>query len=774
MSERIAVIAVHGVGDHQPMAASAALAQQLMHFYPSRFTSFECTPLHIPVDTEALRVQAAEPPGIKPADKKMPQAGGSRVTAHATAFPSSEPADIQFTEMALSGGAGYKSFYSTTRLRGSHRHAEGDKSETGVDLYEMFWSDLSHGGIHSGFSVLSQMLQIFLHIASLGRSALATVVEALPKNAPQPAGLSWLNRTAAWGYWLLALPIALGNLLLLDLGLALLPHLIPATTAGRIGASLLIGMALAGGLGLVLAARLRRTDAPGWLARHGMLLILLLTGAVIGAGVSFDWECHVPPGAVAFAVTLPLLLALTTLLVRQYQQSRPGALRWWTMLLVLAACWGVILLWEPLPQPPSLAALIWYAHLVEGVFAFMALVWLGLYLNNLLLFGAACLSRWRAGPGKIRQAADTGLLAATIPAPLLLTVILALWAAFWQVLKSGAFPIMNTPLQRPFAQAGDPATPLIDRMGDLIELSASESFTPYLLVLAVAMACALIALLPSVLAEIRPRTGKDRVDIDATRGLWHWLNQGFRLLHVAKWLCAAGFVFVIPYGVIGQYTPWKLEGIPNLGTAMGGGILAFITLTKLSGVSALGRVSRFFARLRVLIDTLIDVDNWLRERPVGHTPRLHIMARYVSLLRYLHSQGYRRIVLVCHSQGTVVTADLLRYLKVRNAGLLQELGRIDLLTVGSPLRQLYAARFPGIYAWAVNPDIGQAGLASWSNGYGSGDYVGRNLWDAGAPAAWTPGPQPPRPEFCTGAVAHTHYFDNDSPYVAAAVVKLLT
>ncbi|MHA4871019.1 hypothetical protein ACXZ1M_25360 [Duganella sp. PWIR1] len=764
MSERIAVVAVHGVGDHRPGGTSAALAQQLMHFYPSQCASFECTPLQVPVDMEQLPVQPAEAADAKMRRAGMPRAGGSRVTAHAAAFPSSATADIKFTEMALSGGANYKSFYATTRLRGSY-------GKTGIDLFEMFWSDLSHGGIHGGFSVLSQLLQIFLHIASLGRSAIATVLESIFRDAAPPSRLVWLNRTVAWGYWLLALPIALSNLLMFTLGAALLPHLIPSTETGRMVAAVVVGAAVAVLLGMLLAKRMKRTDKPGWLLGHGMFFVLAIGVACAAVGASFDWERDLPPGTVVFVIVLPLLLGLTTLLVQQYQQSRPGAMRCWTILLALLACWGLILLWEPRRQPPSLVTLIWYVHLIEGLFAFMALSFLGLYLNNLALFFAACWSRWKAGKGNVRQAVDTALIAATIPAPLLLTVVLALWAVAWQALKSGDFPILKTTVTLPFPAAGDQGIPLIDRMGKLIELSASEAFTPYLLVLAVAFACALIALLPSVVAELKPRV--DRANLAATRGLWHWLNQGFHLLHLAQWLCVAGFVFVIPYGVIGQYTPWKPEGFPNLGTAMGGGILAFITVTKLSSVNALGRVSKFFARLRVLIDTLIDVDNWLRERPVGHTPRLHIMARYVSLLRYLESQGYKRIVLVSHSQGTVITADLLRYLKARNPGLLKRLGKIDLLTLGSPLRQLYAARFPGIYEWAVNPVLSSTGLASWHNAYGSGDYVGRNLWDAAPPEVWQTGPRPPRKEFCTGAVAHTHYFDDNSPYVAAAVVALL-
>lgn len=57
-------------------------------------------------------------------------------------------------------------------------------------------------------------------------------------------------------------------------------------------------------------------------------------------------------------------------------------------------------------------------------------------------------------------------------------------------------------------------------------------------------------------------------------------------------------------------------------TLAGGGLLAYLSLTRLMGGVSLGKLSRAFASLRVVIDTAIDVDNWLRERPVGETPRL--------------------------------------------------------------------------------------------------------------------------------------------------------
>ena len=63
------------------------------------------------------------------------------------------------------------------------------------------------------------------------------------------------------------------------------------------------------------------------------------------------------------------------------------------------------------------------------------------------------------------------------------------------------------------------------------------------------------------------------------------------------------------------------------------------------------------------------------------------------------------MVVVAHSQGTVISAELLRFLASRaqlaptpdDRPLLdgQPLPPVSLLTLGCPLRQLYGARFPG-------------------------------------------------------------------------------
>ena len=117
---------------------------------------------------------------------------------------------------------------------------------------------------------------------------------------------------------------------------------------------------------------------------------------------------------------------------------------------------------------------------------------------------------------------------------------------------------------------------------------------------------------------------------------------------------------------------------------------------------------------------------------------------------------------------------------------------IGLVTVGSPLRNLYAERFPLLYRWmgsnaagfaAAGPRAADVGAAEWVNAFRSGDYVGRAIWGRRSAAYGVAGSGPDgrieaeragdRAEFCLGAGAHTHYFGNDAVALAAEIDRLI-
>ncbi len=229
-----------------------------------------------------------------------------------------------------------------------------------------------------------------------------------------------------------------------------------------------------------------------------------------------------------------------------------------------------------------------------------------------------------------------------------------------------------------------------------------------------------------------------------------------------------------------------------------------------------GTLSRRIPSLRGPLDVALDVDNHFREFPRTNIPRAHIFSRYAALLDHVAAQGYERVVIVAHSQGTVISAELLRFLCSRDQcaprpGDTPNLGPapkpalppVSLLTLGCPLRQLYAARFPGLYAWVLannghmfGPRAADIGVQRWMNAFCSGDYVGRWLWSRATPfttlshpmanvVAHEPfgrrdvyagfHPAPPgeahlrdarEVEVCLGLGAHTHYFERDQTTVA--------
>jgi len=89
--------------------------------------------------------------------------------------------------------------------------------------------------------------------------------------------------------------------------------------------------------------------------------------------------------------------------------------------------------------------------------------------------------------------------------------------------------------------------------------------------------------------------------------------------------------------------------------------------------------------------------------------------------------------------------------------------------MGCPLLQLYDWRFPVVYGWAgqdgqAGADPGTLGVARWVNAYGSGDYVGRALWN---------GPVAGAAEFCIGAEAHTHYLDPNNLCIGDCIDGLI-
>ena len=201
-----------------------------------------------------------------------------------------------------------------------------------------------------------------------------------------------------------------------------------------------------------------------------------------------------------------------------------------------------------------------------------------------------------------------------------------------------------------------------------------------------------------------------------------------------------------------------------------------------------GLLQRSTTVLHAVTDIAIDVANWLRLNPRDNNPCSRISARYVSLLRYISNRKdadgtayYDGVVIVAHSLGSVISAEVLRHLQKHEDKSLEALNRgglpIYLFTFGSPLRQLLGLRLPHLYGWSFDeremadddqldddrlPDPERLlSVREWVNAYCSGDYVGRALWfDDRKSSAWDTQLREStgRREFCVGAGAHTRYW----------------
>ena len=241
-----------------------------------------------------------------------------------------------------------------------------------------------------------------------------------------------------------------------------------------------------------------------------------------------------------------------------------------------------------------------------------------------------------------------------------------------------------------------------------------------------------LPILPAVLADAHPRRFRDRW---TPASLGRGLDRGFGLARVAGEVLFVALTLGTTLGLLAPTWPERFPSFfSDSGSAVGGtwvrtwmswlggtAAISFATVLALSG-----RVSLVSQRISPVLDVLLDVDNHLRVEPSGfegRNARAQIVARAVALLGELRRGGYQRVVFVAHSQGTALVADLFRQLRFRGervatdvgAEHLRELGpKLQFLTMGSPLRQLYHLRFPHLYGWvqgATAADLGIRALA---------------------------------------------------------------
>jgi hypothetical protein len=691
-----------------------------------------------------------------------------------------------------------------------------------ADVYEMYWADLSRlpGSVTR---IVAELFTLLFHLSRLGIDALSLA------DALAPGGeLRTLRRVQRAADWWFSRVLALLGLQLVVCGLVLLPALLVAAHTRGLRASV---AGLAGIAVMSLLVYWRRWHWPA---------ALLLGGLTAGA----TWLVLAPP------LTLPLLMAIWLLaltglmaLFLDYAEQRFRAvwgLGWLfyaaTLAMTLQYGWGQDWTQAQTWVEGSLGAL-------EGVLLAHALGW-GLFA--LLLAATVACSEWALlSPGLVGTGVHQTLVTARLG--------LFTSAGAFLVCQMVAFDLTAWGLKgllgnMPYTALWFPSSQMKEAGGFMGEraLAHAGSFALVSVALLGLLAFVAFVFLPSVLRELRLWVP------EATR-LGRWLSVGYKgieqVVRVWGWPVGVGAVLVAVALIFSQWlrvsTGASVETVAGLQqdlawlTALDEWVqsvsanwmdkLVLLAAGGTAGLLALGKVAiRQLQALRAPLDAVLDVDNHFREFPRKAISRVLILERYVSLLDHLRQQGYTRVVLVAHSQGTVITAELLRYVQQR-ARLQDGLprcpegarsstsGQVDmeqlrlwldgielhLMTVGSPLRQLYALRFPSLYPWPVadladpqklgwrGPCLAEFGLRRWTNLWGTGDYVGRWLWAAdsgehviplqvdesryaGAAVAGQDAEGRCWKDQALGPDAHTHYFDLDQRLVGRELVDLVT
>lgn len=354
----------------------------------------------------------------------------------------------------------------------------------------------------------------------------------------------------------------------------------------------------------------------------------------------------------------------------------------------------------------------------------------------------------------------------------------------------------------------------------LLSVSAMAGLFVNGFALCMAAALGLWLALPSVIQEVRPRVDP-KAQPGRSEALGEWLTQGFdqlRKVVVGAYALIFGATLVVIVLAFGLFL-WKertpsfvlslFEFLQPRSDAFLFGIGSLVAASTVGVIALLSRFENLSKVVRPGLDVALDVDNYLKSRPENRTPRARMMERFVALLRYVtrwrrDGAGYDAIIIIAHSQGTVLTSEVLRYQTLRQFNNLtlkegyplpDETGKpkptklnIDFFTMGSPLRQLYTSSFPDLFAWTLlsKPAGGMTpgrafcntlGVRRWWNVFRSGDYVGRALWQYGGKrAAYEPGKwvaQGDCKEMCLGPGAHTHYWNENGSDVGQVLDDMI-
>ena len=237
-AKRVAVIAVHGVGEHPPNATARAVADLLTcpDKGTANYTGFREVPIKIPVTP----LQVELPPKPQPKESafdKLPSWLRGFFEIDKSRALEYDGDDLEFEwQRDLLGGTPEDGvtlpdtdvWYDSVRLEGI-RAATGQQ----VDVYEVYWNDLSRAA-PGVLGLFGEFFQLVFHLATVGRKTLENALRATRNNQnPGGAGpvlesrLKQASQAQSRASKLLSLDIPILNLCMLALYLSALVTTIP-------------------------------------------------------------------------------------------------------------------------------------------------------------------------------------------------------------------------------------------------------------------------------------------------------------------------------------------------------------------------------------------------------------------------------------------------------------------------------------------------------------------------------------------------------------------
>ena len=746
-----------------------------------------------------------------------------------------------------------------------------DTEEKIVHIYEMFWSDLSQTA-NAFTRIFADLYQLLFHLASVSVTNVLAAAINFHSGDNQSLKDKWHRFASAQRFpvGILGRPIPILNLFMAAVApVVILLSLMRNHLSARGEFVALVGLvallALAGS-GFALKG-LSRFPAP----LYAMPLILFGGLAALISFFATPWPRDLTEKTAAW-ILLALCFGAVWVIVSAYDRRRPGSKRVALIIgAILVACLIAVFAIGGFPvgghEKIDYPAIAFCLNILEVTFGLLAVAWVIFFIGFVWTHIAGWFAihavrdpserikssrtRWTArlilalssitfvaftvplwtGVAKIviSMLPPAGPCAEDMPQVHYRPISAALYSTLWT--HGFATNARRAVKMEDDAEQYVSSPPLVSEWANQMLTLAGIAVLPvFLTAFLVALFIAVWSIFPSVIGEVSP---PESPSAEASEALGVWLDRGFRFMRSAGELIY--WVIWVPVLALGIFRfgliDWLFANsglfdklITVVGTIVAGAAIGIIGFS--------GRLKSLAGGLRPILRVMLDVDNWLREHPRDSNPTARICGRYASVLRHISAwrdhegNHYDAMIIIAHSQGTVITADFLRYVEAerRIAGSmveydpeLEHFGKMPVyfFTMGCPLHQLYGLRFPFLYGWARNdvpreeippgqvPDIQPSdcprpdllGIERWINAYRSGDYIGRYLWRGGltgyqwAPAEtgydqeWDPPAGKParvsadragsRIEFCIGPGAHTHYWDHTAEMIAEVLDRLI-